>query len=585
MAGEKEPRKSRAIDRALVGPDASKDEELIARSRQRAKAMLNDLVPAQRDLVLDDGPYIAARCPRRWGKTYAVTLAALITGEAKPGSITLIISLTLKAIKRNYWVNPKSSIKALSRKFGLKLETNDSELRWEHENGSIGYLLGAESLEQIEYLRGIEADLYVIDECKSFAASVLDYLMDDIIDPQRISRLGRVMMIGTPGSVLDGPFFRATNPLWKYPDLDPETGTPHRFAGMPACVIHGKPDPAKNRTKGTAWSLHVGSLRDNTKMPHQWEQALLIKDKRGYADNHPTWRREFLAEWVASAEGLVYRYVQARVGGVKVNWFPNRTVENPTGLPAEYGPWRLLFGLDLGYHDATALVVAAYSTTHKLLVHVWDKKQSGMDVDDAQALVKHAVARFGHPDCMWVDTSGGGSRMLAENLRKRWAFPIERAVAKAEKNEHIEFINADFDKGRIWIIAGTDLEAQLSSSEWDQSKAKGSKAIEELAREGKLQVNRLIPDDVADAFRYLYVGAMHHFARPEKAKEPDPGTPEAIALWERAAFLRACRQERLRFIKEDSKFGGKGKDPGIRHLSSKAMAGLHDPDKWRTRAA
>src|SRR5262249_1832161 len=108
----------------------------------RAKAILKSLTPAQRALIVDPAPHVSGLCPRRAGKSYAGAAAALITGEAKPGSISLIISLNLKQLKRIYWSGGPSGLFTLNRKFDLGLEFNKTECRWEHQNGSIGYLLG-----------------------------------------------------------------------------------------------------------------------------------------------------------------------------------------------------------------------------------------------------------------------------------------------------------------------------------------------------------------------------------------------------------------------------------------------------------
>lgn len=529
---------------------------LEAEGRGRARAMLETLAPVQRDLVLDPGPEIAACVPRRGGKSFAVALAALITGEAQPGSVTIIITLTLKSAKKIYWTNPKSSIKALARKYGFKLGnrdgefyTNDQDLSWRHPNGSVGYLLGAENREALEYIRGLEADLYVIDECKSFAPSVLDELIDEILSPQRGSRMGRIIMIGTPGNVLAGPFYRATNPGVVVTDK----ASP--LFGLPFAVPHGALDPGitdGRRLRGDAWSFHTWTLEQNSKMPHQWREALALKRKRGWGDDHPTWLREYCARWLPNEEGLVYRYLKGATAPGRLTWVPDRTRENPTGLPREMGPWRLVFGMDLGYHDATALVVMAYSQTRGVYRHVWDYKKSfredgqGLDVIEAMDLVQTAVNRFGKPDMMFVDSAGGASRMLLESLRKRYGFPIDGA-SKTEKNDYIELVNADFAAGLIQIIPGTDLEAQLCSVEWDTTNG----SVEELARAGKLRVNKAIPDDVTDAFLYAYRGAYHHFAVPEAAPGPAPGTPEFEAERERRALARA-RREVMADLRRDS---------------------------------
>ena len=46
------------------------------------------------------------------------------------------------------------------------------------------------------------------------------------------------------------------------------------------------------------------NIRDNEAKPAQWANALATKRRRGWSDDHPTWRREYLGEWVADNSEL-----------------------------------------------------------------------------------------------------------------------------------------------------------------------------------------------------------------------------------------------------------------------------------------
>jgi hypothetical protein len=240
---------------------------------------------AQQAMVLDDSPHVAARCPRRAGKSYAGAAAALITGESKPGSISVIISLNLKQLRRLYWAGGPSGIFTLARKYDLKLDFNNSMLRWEHENGSIGYLLGADDEDQLEVIRGLEADLYLIDECKSFAPGRLQTLIDDIIDPQRGSRDGKLILIGTPGHITAGPFYEATH-LGATQTYEADG----KIEKRPFAIKYGSKDKFGRTPKDDLiWSLHTWSLADNKSDPGQrsWKAALIKKKSKRWADDHP----------------------------------------------------------------------------------------------------------------------------------------------------------------------------------------------------------------------------------------------------------------------------------------------------------
>lgn len=521
------------LDAGLIraGGSIKSEKEILKASEDRAKEIFGGLARVQQQMILDDNPWVSALCPRRVGKSFMASSAALITGEANPGSMVLIISLTLKALKRNFWHGSRSGIPFLDRKHGLGLEFNSTELRWQHQNGSVGYLLGAEDRQAIEYIRGMEADLYIIDECKSFPPAILDELITDVLAPQRISRKGRVMMIGTPGSIFAGPFWQAT-----CTDAVNEDES-HKDYGRPWLVPYGKDDPY-GRPRKFLWSFHHWSLRDNEHMPHQWQEALDLKEQRGWNDDHPTWQREYLGRWIPAAEGLVYSYLDIkRQNEAKVTWKPHRTDANPTGLPQEDGPWHLVMGLDVGYHDPTSIVVAAWSETTGQLRHVHDEKHQHLLIDQVVDLIHLQIERFGRPEVIAVDTGGAMAKNFFETLLQRYGLPVVQAK-KQEKNDYIELLNSDFLMGRIRIIPGTDLEDQLSSVQWDL--AKGSKA--DLAHRNKLVEDKACPNDVTDAFLYVWRECYHHFA---KAKPKEAATPGSFDWWverEEAAKARARAQ-------------------------------------------
>lgn len=518
--------------------------------------MLGDLQQANPKacaMVLDPSPHVAAICPRRAGKTYAAVLAAMITGEAKPNSISLIISLNLKQLRRLYWAGGPSGLFTIARKYKLNLEFNNTYLRWEHENGSIGYLLGCEDDEQLEVIRGLEADLYIIDECKSFAPAILDKLIEDIIDPQRATRKGRVMMIGTPGFIFAGPFWQATCPDATF-EMKLEDGNKVKARYS---VDYGTVDPfGRVPSKGDlTWSRHHWTLQDNSAMPHQWVEALKKKAHKQWTDEDPTWQREYLGNWTSSSEGLVYRYHAEKHTG-RVTWQPSfrrvdkDTVADPESLPKEGAPWRYVAGLDIGYEAPTAFVVAAYSSKLKQLRVVADFSRSHMLVPDIAELIQFAQSKYGPIERIYADTGNLG-KMVVETLINEYGFPLEKAD-KREKYDHIELLNSAFANGEVLLIEGTELETQLLTNCWDlRDESKGNK--DSLARRGKLREDDAIPNDSADALLYLYRGSLHHFGWKAPVEGPQHGTPAWIKAWEQKQLAAARAEETRRgeYFKND----------------------------------
>jgi hypothetical protein len=510
--------------------------------------MLADLTPKQRALVMDPSPHVSGICPRRAGKSYAGASAALITGEAKPGSISIIISLNLKQLRRLYWAGGPSGLFTLNRKYGLNLEFNQQYLRWEHENGSIGYLLGAEDREQLEVIRGLEADVYIIDECKSFAPHVLRTLIDEIIDPQRASRQGRLILIGTPGNIPQGPFYEAT-----CPKATRATEVDGKMVNQPFLVGYGEKDPwGRTPHDDFLWSCHHWTLQDNKAQPHLWEEALRKKRANRLADDDPTWLREYLGLWAIDAAGLVFRYLMLKPTG-KVTWQPHPTVQSPLGLPEEDGPWRFVAGLDFGYEAPTALVVLAYSQKCGQVRHVYERSERHLLYHEVVAMVKQASDIVGGIEFIFADMGNLG-KTLGKSLLAE-GFPIEQ-VQKREKFDHIEIANSMFDLGEILIIDGSVLETQLMTNQWDLDKSveklkgnsDGETVITRLARVGKLIEDVNVPNDSTDAFIYALRGCLHKYSLKEAVAALIVGTKS----WEKEQL----RKFRAQLAKADAKHTG-----------------------------
>lgn len=511
--------------------------ERAAEQNARAQAIYDGANPVQRALIDDTSRYIGAVCPRRSGKTFAVTSKVLHFAEKNPNIRILIISLTLKSTVENYWSGSPGGLWAQNAKYDLGIKFNTSSHTWVHENGSRGLLAGAETKADIEHLRGAaaEADIVVIDECKSFAPAHLQDLIENVVEPGLMTRDGQLIMIGTPGSIPMGPFYSATCVLARVGE-----GKDAR----PTCIAwqdRAAPGPAYSVLSGDDWdgiySMHHWTIADNLAAPGQWRRALQIKRQRSWGDDHPTWRREYLGEWVGDAADLVYSYMTARSNGMEkgdplyVNWHPEPKY-GITGLNPEEGPWHLLLGLDLGFVDDSAMVLVAYSETLKVLRHVMDFKRPGLDSQAFTEIVLAIIDQYGTPEMIVADYAGGGAKMLLETINQRYGLAIQPAE-KRSKTDYIDLLNGDFLTGRVKIIPGSELEVELQGLQWDLSN--DAKII--LARTNRLREDPSCPNHLCDALLYIWRWAYHFYAQPH-VSGPPIGSPEWKQLKEDAEIER-----------------------------------------------
>lgn len=453
--------------------------------------------------------YLSVRCPRRAGKSFGMTSLALWWGEMFPGSRILIISLTLKSTKENYWEQAPGGLHKLNHQYDLGLKFNATDLTWKHENGSRGILAGAETIVDIEKIRGAmaEADIAIVDECKSFAPDLLSQLIIDVLQPGLMTRDGIMVLGGTPGSIPVGNFFESTAEFSRSEDTCDVCGRGH-----PTCVPVGLEDSPAYQcsefkpTIKDVWRLHMWGISDNTGAPRQWVRALADKKRRQWADDHPAWRREYLGEWVTDATDLVYSWASYKNQPNYVTWAPERQGSKVV-LPESEGPWRYVLGIDLGYVDDSAFVLCAYSESLKELRHVYDFKASEMILDDFLEQIFEVIETYGRPDAIIADTAGGGSKILVETLNQRYGLGIEPAK-KADKQDWINLVNGDFASGRIKIIPGSDLAHELAGLQWDLSR--DSKLV--LARTGRLREDPQCPNHLCDALLYLYKFSYHFWS-------------------------------------------------------------------------
>jgi hypothetical protein len=540
-------------------------EQLAAEQVRRIRALLDGCTRHQRRFVLDKSDHVALRCPRRAGKSRAMSTKALHVGESRPGSRILVISLTLKSTKENFWAGSPSGIFVLNDLYGLGLRYHNTDLVWHHQNGSRGRLAGAETRADIEYLRGAaaEADVVLIDECKSFHPQLLTELIRDVIRPGLMTRQGQLIMGGTPGLIPVGPFYEATceasrvthrlhTPEGEAYDVSVPTCWPVDEEFPPyvleavAAVRKDDPDYLFE-----PWSLHSWTIEDNDKVPHQWERAKKDKQRAGWGDDHPAWLREYLGQWVADTSGLVYAYAQARANNeATVQWWPSPASGNAAGLPPEDGPWHLVMGLDFGYEDANALVLVAYSERIAELRHVYDFKSPHLTLDQFVEEIKEAIARFGAPEVI-IGDAGALGKLVIESLGTMFGLSVIKAE-KAEKFDHIELLNNDFHAGRVKIIPGGDLEDELLGLQWDLSKD----TKEKLARSFKLRESASCPNHLCDALLYSWRYCYHNFARPER-QGPAKGTEAWLLAREDEAERRvAYRKKQGAFLTDGAPSAG-----------------------------
>jgi hypothetical protein len=519
----------------------NQSESLIGRADQDAviaASILADLLPHQR-AVLDD-PYErkAVLCPRRAGKSWTAMAYALHECMVNPGALTVLITLTAGSAQRIYW----SELTKFAKRYGIGLDTkgqiNNTSLTMRFDNGSVLFLVGAATRSEIDKLRGQSYDLAVVDECKSFNAAVLDELVKEILSFATADSGGTIMLIGTPGNVLDGPFYEATFKGFVKKDPDSERSYPvSRTFDAPEAYWS---DPSHDHLP--EWSFHTWTLEANTAVRDRkgrtpWENALLTKRRERWADDNPKWRREGLGEWATSDDVLVYAFgaVLATDGeqACRAVFHPGKGASfNKWGLSVDED-WRYVLGIDFGFEDDTAICVLAYSTTSDTLYQVYEFKAKHLTSSAAAEQLAEVQRLFdGRIEVM----VGDGGKQMVKDLNERYGLGIS-LPERQHKNDHIELLNSDLYDGKFKALRDGELVHEWLHLQWDLS----TMTREEAIRRQKLVEDKRCENHLSDAALYAHHISNHFFAR-EKQRVTQPGSEQWYREQRDAAIAQVTRR-------------------------------------------
>ena len=473
----------------------------VGNNEDKAQALLDGCHPMQRAYVADESRRIAALCGGRAGKTTAGRARLLRRMLLTPKASCLFITDTKEHARDLAWAALKDLIERLA------IDAKFEEVRLVCtllDNGSTVKLVGADDHREIDKLRGIPRHEVGIDEAANFQPRLLEFLIQRVLEPRLGDYDGTLWLSGTPGHILSGPFY----------------------------------DITRTGSEQTGWSVHAWSMREAA--PHvpaiasAWRLAQVNKERNGWSDDHPVWKREYLGLWAADDTENVFRYRPHDDDGQPWNqWDPKRDPKTKFAILPD-GDWVYIYGADMGHSDPFALVVLAHNPRTNELRHVYDVQLERLHVGHiAELLVGKAwcdrvvrgqdpgepgglVGVTGWPYGIVADTSHLGGAILDE-LREVYGIPIDKAEQR-NKHDAIEITNGDFIDGRLKVLKGSDLEQQLFELQW---------AVDDV---GRMKERKGQPNHLTDALVYARRLALHLTGSPG-GDDDEPSAPAApVAL-------------------------------------------------------
>ncbi len=384
--------------------------KLIARqeSSRRSKGldgpietMMETLSPIQRTFIEDKARFKLARCGRRAGKSYADSVYILAVALSGPNIPVLYVGLTRDSAKGAVWQTLIDLLESLD----IGYEALGSGPVIKLFNGSYIQLFGADATNARNRLRGRKYKLIVVDEMGFFTEA--DGLIKSMV-PMLADYAGTLVMTSSPGVRLSGLFYEA--------DQGRDKKNWARYSWTLADNPHFQ-KPASSEAYATAG---------------EEELAVICEKLFAGNKNHPTYRREFLGEWVQDNTSLVYPVSKK-----------NLLDELPHRPGAQFA-----IGIDLGSASDNAIVIVRFNHGSKYVEIVESFKKNDLLIDELAEILADRIKTY-NPVQVVADTGGYGAGIVKELVR-RYHLPV-KAADKQDKAFYQRIIANDLISGYIKV--------------------------------------------------------------------------------------------------------------------------------------
>lgn len=419
------------------------------------------LFDKQLHFVNDPRPFKIAVCSRRSGKTVACAAHLVDVATNNKEVVCLYITLSRNNAKKLIW----KEIEKINRLYKLGGIPDNTELSMTFPStGSVIYLSGAKDKSEIEKFRGLALKIVYIDECQSFRDYIED-LVDDILSPALMDYAGTLVLIGTPGPIPAGYF--------------------HHCAEV-----------------SDAWAKHGWTFFDNPFIPakaNKTHQELLARElkRRGVNMEDPSIQREFFGRWVLDSDSLWIHY------DAKINHFTEM-------MPRVR--YNYIMGIDLGYEDADAIAVIAWSEQDPNTYLVEEVVMKHQGITELVDQIKQLEAKY-DVSKMVIDEGGLGKK-LAEEMRRRHGVPVQPAD-KARKMENVAFLNDSLRTGKFKAKSASHFAQDSYLVEVDRAKSTPD----------RIKLSDKYHSDIIDAVLYAFRESPA-FTYQAPKKGPKYGTKE-----------------------------------------------------------
>jgi hypothetical protein len=247
------------------------------------------------------------------------------------------------------------------------------------------------------------------------------------------------------------------------------------------------------REKTLDWDTHTWGWQDNSHIASAIQSQVngMLKANPQLAFT-PSFRRNYLGEWVADLDDLVYKLQSHTVVAV----------EQVLAALCD----TFVLGVDLGFKDAAAFVVIGWNRRVSDTAYVvYAKKKSGMIPTEIAKRIEGLQKSYNI--IRTVVDEGGLGKSIAEEWRRRYLLNVHPAQ-KRDKRLFIEEVNGALILGKLKISEdASELVDEMRELVWLDSDRKAE--------------NPACENHNCDAYLYAFREARAYLYTPDKAK-PDP---------------------------------------------------------------
>ena len=461
----------RAIIEEYVRRKSLSDSIDLQRLRDPSFEKQNEVLQAR------DKRYKAINCTRRSGKSVGEAIDHFEIAEEFPGSRSLYMGITLDSVSEIIW----DVFKDLNKLGKYNCKFNNTKKIVFFPNGSRIRLFGLDVSErQMRKVLGQKLRKVSIDEAGSITID-MKRLCYQMIKPALADNRPNswLTLLGTCENI-PNTFFEAVT---------------------------------EGLERGVNWNVYKWTAYENPHMARQWKEEIDEAIENNPEVVNASWfRTHYLNEWCSDDDLLIIKLDKAK----------NYLEELPND---RYG---FVLGVDLGYNDATAFSVLAYSDNHDVAFVVKSYKETQMDITDVANEIRKIQRQFDIEKII-VD---GANKQGVEEIKNRHGIPLESADKK-DKATFLRILRDDFIQAKVKILEG---ECGELITEWKSLMWK-----DEYKEKEDDRCQNHLSDATLYAWRYCY----HYIFEPPEPKK-DPNTDEYMDdLEEREAeeMLQLQREE------------------------------------------